>query len=282
MVKYRKSEQLYRKGEKKISTSDRTLAIVINDYLLELAKTVVIRCPKLKPVVQRLLKLADSEAFRTKVPVIAYQLCDEGEWAYLGGRDRSANPDTEEGSSDPPAELRQTMNKVRPYVEPSDLIQNGWRLAFDDLEGKRKRAKKDRSKLAQVMTSEDFIDEFTEKMINHLKTLAQRHANVHAPVELTDVDHISGDPRTRHYDENNVVFMNPEAAIDTRKLFRKVENVLRGHQKHHTTIKRWFFQYLTPAEETVKFGVPTNEVYQNRDAAMKWLRTRLAHLKDES
>lgn len=279
MSKNIKSENLYRRGRQRISSRDRELASTINEFLLDHAKSTVLECPKLRRQIDRLLSLADSSEFRLKIPVIAFELSETGEWAFVGGR-----PSRSQKSQNEARELHghgKKMTKVQPDVAPSDIIENGWRLVFREIKKTRKRPRKRRSKLTTVTTADGFVEAFTDKMVNYLKNEAQKHANVQATVDLADVDHLVGETNNTSYDQNNIVVFDHEASIDTKIIFEKIENLLDEHQKHRQTIYRWYSLKLSPTEESQKFDLPVKDVNRNRDAAHKWLQARLSHLKDD-
>lgn len=97
---------------------------VINDFVLKQALESV---EKETDLILKIIDLADSKEFRTKIPILAYRHCANGAYVYIGGRCRSRKK-----------KKSRRVGRICPGITILDLIMFSWKRIFDDIQCEKK------------------------------------------------------------------------------------------------------------------------------------------------
>ena len=246
----------------------KELARHVSALLLEKARALARSDPDLVDVADNVLVLADAMTFRTRIPAAAIHFCRNGAWAYPGGRKRRMRTESREDSA--------KMRKFYPDVEPVELIDHGWTRIYHDI-----KRKGHNSEFAVMTSADALVIRFCRKMEDRIKLLAQREANIGQRDESVSVEAIAGDDIDPAYPGRNIVDIDAREIVWGRQLLEKVSELLDSHPDHKETIRRRFFEELTPREEAEKYGLDIADIQRRRDAALQFLRRNLKHLKDD-
>lgn len=238
------------------NTKPLELAGKANAFLTKRVAEVAEADPDLEDLVLNVLSLASEEEFRKKIPVIAVELCRIGAWAYPGGR-KHRKKGKKQGLG------KRRMKRFLPDVQPYDLIDHAWNRVLADIQEHREM-----SEFRTISSVQLFITRFTRKMEDHLKALAQREAS-HAGV--TDKKSIN--------EASTVIDVDQFQKFGDRKLIRKVLTLLESHPQHRETIRRRFFEDLTPKMEREKYGGDIAEINRRREAAVVFLKRNIPEIK---
>lgn len=273
----RRANQLNRSHD--FNDREVDLAEKLNDHLSGTMVNMARQRPDLRSEIKSILQQASTDEFRTRVPLIALDMCAKGAFAYRNGRKRGdrAIYYNQRDPSKPGAPLRQPMVRIRPpNADVLELLEGAWKAVQFDLF-------RDGANYEFVGRNDPrgFIEEFCRKMEGVIKRLARHEGKFlpdpHASAQLSGPNPGAPVPPP---EPATVISIDYLEKAGERRLLERALDLLENQTKHRQTFHRQFILMLKPQEEARQFGLDVEQINKNREALKMFLRRRLNPKQD--